>query len=263
VSRARSALASAALAAVGCLLASSAAPVSFAATVDKKLPDLRVQRLSGFVINTTEEPGIKKLKFPAVTYNTGAGPFKINASRSSTSASDWLVRQRIQRTDGSWRSRTTPAKVYWARDGHAHWHVRNLDRYTIRSLSTRTTRLGEKHGFCFFDNTRYRDWPGNVAGSPKRPQYSTEGSPPACGAHRPNATRMIQGLSRGWGDTYDKSLLDQYIDITGLPDGAYRVRLETDWANWFQEENERNNATWADIRINGKRVTVLRRGGGV
>jgi hypothetical protein len=36
------------------------------------------------------------------------------------------------------------------------------------------------------------------------------------------------GLSRGWGDTYGAFTVGQYLDITDLADGRYRVRVKAD-----------------------------------
>ena len=58
------------------------------------------------------------------------------------------------------------------------------------------------------------------------------------------------------------SLPGQYINITGLPKGDYRLRGVVDQQNWFQETNNTNNQAWMDIRISGTTVTVLRWGAG-
>ena len=66
-------------------------------------------------------------------------------------------------------------------------------------------------------------------------------------------------VSVGWGDIYTRRLPDQYIDITGLTPGRYRLWATADPSGWFQEGNNVNNATWADLQIEGNGVTVLRR----
>jgi hypothetical protein len=47
----------------------------------------------------------------------------------------------------------------------------------------------------------------------------------------------------GWGDRYSYRLPDQYIDITGLGSGRYRLRATTDAAHQFQELDTANNVT--------------------
>ena len=55
------------------------------------------------------------------------------------------------------------------------------------------------------------------------------------------------GLSAGWQDPYTWALPDQRLDITGLPDGRYRLVATADPNNWFREVDEKNNDAWADI----------------
>jgi hypothetical protein len=65
------------------------------------------------------------------------------------------------------------------------------------------------------------------------------------------------GLSVGWGDMYPARIVDQYINITGLPAGEYTVTATADWADWFVESNNTNNSTTARIRISKSGVTVI------
>jgi len=68
------------------------------------------------------------------------------------------------------------------------------------------------------------------------------------------------GLSRGWGDRYRAGIVDQYIDITGLTSGRYKLQATADAPDWFSETNNTNNFTWVDIRISGDSVSVRRYG---
>jgi hypothetical protein len=228
-----------------------------------KLPDLGVRTLRLFTINTTEHPGIKELKFPGVTANVGAGPFEVHGTRPSTTSNVWTATQTIYNTNGTKTVVSTPGvNFYYAGDGHTHWHIRDLDSYQLLNTAGTVVRVGEKHGFCFEDNTDYRDWPGNPShpASPLNPVYD-----PArvCGVKQPAALAIEHGLSVGWSDTYPATLPDQYINITGVANGNYRVQVTADWANWFKETNENNNFSWADITISGNTVTLNSTGGGL
>lgn len=57
------------------------------------------------------------------------------------------------------------------------------------------------------------------------------------------------GLSVGWGDEYQWYLLDQTIEITGVPDGRYRLRAIADPADLFKESDETNNDTWTVVDL--------------
>ena len=57
------------------------------------------------------------------------------------------------------------------------------------------------------------------------------------------------GISVGWGDRYGSGLPDQYIDVTDLNSGNYRLIATADAGNRFAESNETNNTTWVDLKL--------------
>ncbi|HYC72308.1 MAG TPA: lysyl oxidase family protein, partial [Opitutaceae bacterium] len=65
-----------------------------------------------------------------------------------------------------------------------------------------------------------------------------------------------------WGDKYQWSLAFQWIDITGLRGGDYKVCVVVDAQDWFAELSQSNNYQWSDVRIpsSGSTVGVLRNG---
>ena len=220
-------------------------------------PDMTVRELRNF---TVVQVGTKRLlKFPGVTANTGSGPFEVIATRPNTS-SPWVAKQTIFYSNGSKQTIPNNLVFYYAGDGHSHWHMLDFDAYNLYNSSGTILETGEKHGFCFEDNTSYRNWPGNPSfpASPAVPVYTHESS---CGVLQPNALEITHGLSVGWADTYPSTLPDQAIDITGRPDGDYKVEVVADQGGWLKESNESNNGSWANIRLQGSAVTVLGTGG--
>jgi hypothetical protein len=89
---------------------------------------------------------------------------------------------------------------------------------------------------------------------PAEPVYPDDTT---CGKGLPKALTIIHGLSRGWGDTYPTSLPDQAIDITGVPDGVYTVRVHADVRKAVTESNEGNNVATVKVRITGNQVSVV------
>ena len=137
--------------------------------------------------------------------------------------------------------------MYYAGDGHNHWHLKDLESYTLTRLDNGVkVGTGAKEGFCFSDNYRF--------GSTTDPFYTT------CGSHQPDALAVTAGLSRGWGDKYGYTTVDQYIDVTNLTSGRYRLTATADQANQFQESADTNNSTWANVQLKGGTVSVLRYG---
>ena len=227
-------------AAIVALLVVAHAP---AGAANDSLPDLRMARLQNLHIQNTD--GRKLLRFDSIVVNVGAGGFEARGSRTDTST-DMTVRQRIFDTAGSSRYRDTAARMYFGGDGHDHWHLRDMEDFALTRLDSGSkVGTGAKHGFCFWDNYRF--------GASQSAYYKGCGSDPA-------ALRQRMGLSRGWGDIYPSSLPDQYIDVTSLTSGRYKLRATADAANWFSETNNANNFTWVDIQISGNSVSVIRWG---
>ena len=70
-------------------------------------------------------------------------------------------------------------------------------------------------------------------------------------------------ISVGCMDTYAFRLVNQYIDITGMPDGTYVLTLSADPNHYFTEASTANNTATARLSISGSSMTVLSRSGGV
>ncbi len=231
---------------VSLLLLATAQP---AAAAPARLPDLAMAPLADISVENTAD-GRALLRFSATIVNIGTERFELSASRPDTSSA-FKVSQRLYDADGSADERRTSAKLVFAGDGHTHWHVRNLESYEL----TRTDGDGEvgtsaKAGFCFSDDVPYRT---SLPGAPASAQYHR----PQCGTSA--SLDLVMGLSVGWGDRYGSKLPDQYIDITGLSDGAYRLRATADGSNWFKEANEKNNKTWVDLTLVHVRGKVVAR----
>ncbi|MBI3695881.1 MAG: hypothetical protein HY238_13705 [Acidobacteria bacterium] len=85
---------------------------------------------------------------------------------------------------------------------HMHYHIRDFSVYELYQLDGASlVTEGTKQGFCFEDSLKYE---GN-----KSSGYDCN----------------YQGITSGWGDWYYKQLAGQWIDITGVPQGDYIVRI--------------------------------------
>ena len=243
------------------------------------LPDLGVKRLNDcsaaekaktptgtcFSIDTTEIPGKKLLEFPATTYNVGTGPAEVQVQRSNSTSDDWQAVQAVLTESGGVRKVPITASFDYAGDGHTHWHIRDFDAYQLLDSTGAVLKLGEKHGFCLQDNVSFRGWLDDKLANPSlhpgMPLQEVYTDATACGFQDPNATDFVQGLSLGWGDTYPSSLGNQHIDITGVPDGTYVVRVIAnqvlDGQPLVHESNPNNNVASSTITIAGDSVTWL------
>jgi hypothetical protein len=224
------------------------APAGRASAASDRRPDLAMAKLQHIV--TDQADGRRLLRFSAIIVNVGSGPMEVRSQRPNTSSS-WSSQQVIYDDAGGSRTVATPAvELIFGGDGHNHWHVKDLERYRLVPAGGTGERVGNKAGFCFFDNYQYKL---SLPGAPQAAQYPRT----VCGNRYSRTLR--HGLSVGWGDKYQWSLPDQYIDTTGLPNGNYRLWATADQADFFQESNDANNSTWADLRIDANGVTVLRK----
>lgn len=234
------------LAALGIVFAAAVGP-SEPAPADL-LPDLRMAQLMDIQLESVD--GRQRLRFTAVIVNVGVGPMEAIGVQADGEVGG--VVQRVHRAaEAAPRDVATNAEMYFAGDGHEHWHLRDMQAYRLVAEADGATAASEKHGFCLWDNFR-----GDlvVPGAPESPDFTC---PSSLGD---GEVRM--GLSIGWRDVYPATLPDQFIDVTGLDSGRYRLWAEADPASGdrprglFTESDEANNLTWVDLELDFEASTV-------
>lgn len=252
-----------------CAVATATLAVALALSVSEpagaaadRLPDLGMAKLTNIQIkkctDTTGDcayAGQGQLRFDTKIVNIGAGALEAHGSRPDTSTPTMGVKQRIFDDGGGYRDVPTTARMYYAGDGHNHWHLKNLERYTLTRLDNGAkVGTGAKEGFCFVDNFNF--------GSTQPAFYGTSSSPygRSCYNNQPDALNVAMGLSRGWGDKYSWDTVGQYIDVTSLTSGRYRLTARADRDSWFLESNESNNSTWVKVQLKGGGLSVLQYG---
>jgi hypothetical protein len=194
-------------------------------------------------IDTRDVPGHVLLTFDTVIRNVGAGPLEVDGTRASPTDPMSVV-QRLYDALGHVVS-TNPipeTMTYVDADGHHHFHLSSTARYTLWTADgTRQVGTDSKIGFCLLDTYRYPDSVG-----PGR--YDTDDQ---CGHLDPNATSVQMGISPTWGDYYAREIAFQWIDVTGLPPGPYRIRAEVNPDRTIAESDYGNDVAWRDTFVNG------------
>jgi len=212
------------------------------------LPDLGMGPINDFSLDTTTMPGHKLLRFNGTLANVGAGPFEVEGSRPWVNEPNMSTKQRVYQTTSDYRPVPSHAVMFYAGDGHQHWHIKDLEGAKLTDLQGNVVAdTYIKTGFCASDNAVYDS---SVPGTPKVKKYS------GCGKNEPALTSIVVGISVGWGDWYPANVRYQWLDITKVPPGTYRVWAIADPNNDFLEANESNNETWTDIKI-GKTVDIV------
>ena len=142
-------------------------------------------------------------------------------------ATEQQLRQRVYASDGSFDEFTVD--TYEFHPTHAHFHYKNFGQAFLYRLNPDGTlekvRESRKNGFCMIDveNTRFGldDHGLPYKGEAPRTYYF-----PRCNApteRDEHGTYMVNGISVGWADVYNWFLADQYIEISGVPDGLYVI----------------------------------------
>ena len=126
------------------------------------------------------------------------------------------------------------AEFFFFASCHGHYHIRDFSVYELLDQNG-VVVSGQKGGFCFEDSLKY--------GGGKSNGYDCAN----------------QGITSGWGDWYYKQLTGQWIDITGIAEGDYTVRVTINAAGMFDEgENRYPNVVELPIHVPNprKKVTV-------
>ncbi len=212
------------------------------AQVDPLLPDLTMGPIENATAGIQEFTNLPVVRVDATIVNKGAGDFVISAKRDWPWSGEWTVSQRISEAGGGYTERVTPGGLIFTGAPHTHWHVKDMEAHRLERLDTGEV-LSEviKQGFCPFDTNAY--FP-DLPGAPPSPVFLESDCEGAAWV-----TSLHMGTSVGWGDQYPWHMVEQSIDLTGIPDGTYRIREIADPFDWFEELDETNNETWIDVSI--------------
>jgi hypothetical protein len=160
--------------------------------------------------------------------------------------------QRIYRTDGSYGDRFAVRSEL--HPTHAHFHVQDFYVSRLWKTGPGAERIGDgpvargdKNGFCPEDTER-------IDGAPDdgRRHYScfTPDEPDQRGF-------QVVGISAGWQDVYPASLPDQFVEITGVPDGQYVLEIELDPHDVFVEADDSNNRVCVLVSLRGSGAEIV------
>lgn len=218
------------------------------------LPDLI--SLPAFGMGTHHEGARDLLDFAATVYNGGPGPLVAEGfRRGNTSVMD--AYQFFYRGDRQVASRKVGTMGFDTRDSHEHWHFKDFAVYDLVNANHRRLRTSGKEAFCLAPTDAINLLrPGAVA-NPGDGDLST-----ACGDISSVWVREV--LASGWGDTYSQQRAGQSIDITGLANGTYWVRVTANPVNRLHETTRKNNVSLRRVVLGGtpgaRTVTVPKYG---
>ena len=228
-----------------------------------KYPDLQTlaPRDLRFGTGTINGTSHRVLQFSNTVMNVGEGRLDIVGVIDPTTRNGPAY-QHVYDDAGNYTE--YPAGSLTWHDVHKHFHYDNWGRYELwpkadydKWLATgrsqgQAKKVGSKTTSCILDEEFIKELPG----SPYPGAYSGSG----CDLQPDNT--LHEGLSPGWGDTYDWYRDEQWIDLdqTPLDDGTYVLRSVTDPTNMIYEspgkadsarESQENNEATTTFTVTG------------
>jgi hypothetical protein len=186
------------------------------------------------------------LRFDGFVHNAGQGPLEVHGQRATT-ADPMVAYQRIYRTDGSTYDVAMPGAqfVYAANDGHQHWHLQNVAAYSLWNYAkTHSVAPADKVGFCMADSEHVDPF------GPTTAYYSDNPAPGVpsrafCEKNNPDALSVFEGISSGWRDLYEKTLVFQWVDVSDVAPGVYWLREDVDPKGFVREASPDRRPAYA------------------
>jgi hypothetical protein len=203
------------------------------------------------------------LRFSNTVWNAGEGPLELRGTINPSTKTGTAF-QRVYDNEGGFKDVETGNTFYW-HAAHQHYHFDNWGRYELWTKADYDNWIaggrkegnpiiGSKTTSCVEDEEFIK----NLPHQPYPPAYEANG----CFPNSQNL--MLQGLSPGWGDTYDYYRPDQWIDLGAngkLADGTYVLRSVVDPLNKIYESaNKSDPATEGEI--DNEAITVFNVEGG-
>jgi hypothetical protein len=211
--------------------------VASAGARSAELPDL--DQATPLGISVVQQHGRSLLVFGSAVDNVGPGPLIVEGRRAGKIMRAWQV-------VGDRRYTLRTPLRYVRSATHQHWHLAGFERYELRRKGALSGR-DRKTGFCL--NDAYETRALN-----RMPRWTG-----ACGARRPRARTIREGISAGFGDDYVPQREGQSIDVTGLPPGRYVLVHRANPGRALRERSYANNAASVAIELRGQAVRVLAR----
>jgi Lysyl oxidase len=110
---------------------------------------------------------------------------------------------------------------------HNHFHFEGYANYELLDATGNVAATGHKQAFCLLDST------------PVLPDANPS----------PRYHCSFQGIQRGWSDIYGNGLDCQWVDITGVAEGDYRLRITINPTHILPESNYDNNTIEVPVHI--------------
>jgi hypothetical protein len=180
------------------------------------------------VLENVTQPGLRRLmRFGVHAVNVGLGDLEVGDPSQSPQWFEWGA------CHDHWHFKAFAAYRLWDVEGYAAWQTVKASHPGVESdeLLAAYPELaehfvaGHKQGFCLRDSV---PWLSPPAGLLYRRQFTD--------------CETRQGISPYWADEYGRWLDGQWVDVTGLPPGAYVLETEINPEHIYIESDYTNNS---------------------
>jgi hypothetical protein len=187
-------------------------------------------------MNTQLIPNKVLYQFVGALPNSGAGPLEVREVTHPNNVQD--VYQRIYQTTGPVIEVLIGSFPNAASIPPRHLFLPGIAQYNLRTVLPGDgvgpiVSSNDKTSMAVVDSSSYNT---SLPGAPSSRVYDSVSDP-------------ILGISIGWADVYTTSLPGQWVEATGLADGAYWLEVIADPYNRIQELNETNNTTRIKVNL--------------
>jgi hypothetical protein len=216
---------------------------AWAAGSKQLLPDLDPDEPHGLRVVTSADPtdGSRHvfLTFDVTIDNVGAGPLVVHGHRSDASQPRMTADQVIRTSDHRTATVRSIGTMTYDHDLE-RWGLEPYQTYELRSTAGAPARKAPAGDFCLEDDGPARSSARKkllLPGKPRQRVYV------GCGKRRPSLLTVGDGISVGWKNHHRAGRRGQMIDVTGLPDGTYRLVQRVDPSRKIREAVYGNNAS--------------------
>jgi hypothetical protein len=213
------------------------------ARIDSGLPDLIALPAHDLVIRHERKSGSDYLGFGATIWNAGPGTFDIEGFRRGDRPT-MTARQFISRPGHGTTSVRIGRFEFDTRKGHHHWHLEDVARYTLLNASGNTVVRSHKQSFCLAPTD-----PVNLTLPHANWNPDSVGLESSCPDDQ--SIWLRETLPVGWGDTYVQEAGGQAFNITGVANGRYVVRVQTNPFGNIHEVTRSNNTSYLAVHLGG------------
>lgn len=202
---------------------------------DLVLPDLVTRECDLNRYAQEYDSGTVYLRLPNAVGNIGPGELRVLGPGPGTLRDAF---QRVMVSGGGTEDYLIGSFEWHDTLGHDHFHFANLAEYRLHEIiagdgvAPIPLRSAPKTGFCLVDVDN-----GLCTGTHTGGVFEETG----CCENDPNCPLIVEGISVGWYDVYDLDILDQRIDVTGVPSGGYWLVSEANPESTILEQTRANN----------------------